>query len=132
MKRVIVACVLAVCALQAHAQTSPGDALLSSLRAKGYVILSQERTWLGRERVVAENSAHRRELVFNPGTGEILRDYAVLIPQGTQTAQTEKPAVTTTKGTTEVVADQPVASMGVTPDISVSDPVVTRDGTVAP
>lgn len=61
----------------AVAQTSPTDQILLILQGKGYAIVTQERTWLGRGRVVAEKDGTRREVVFNPGTGEILRDYAV-------------------------------------------------------
>lgn len=52
--------------------------IASALSEQGYVIVSMERTWLGRLRVLAEDAAMRREMVFNPMTGEILRD--MLIP----------------------------------------------------
>lgn len=66
----------------AVAQTSPTDQILTILQRRGYVIVTQERTWLGRGRVVAEKDGMHREVVFNPGTGEILRDYvsAPIIP----------------------------------------------------
>lgn len=47
------------------------------LEAEGYRIVTQYRTWLGRIYVVAETDDVRREMVFNPATGEVLRDYAV-------------------------------------------------------
>lgn len=53
--------------------------LLASLQAQGYVILEQGYTILGRLRIVAQNDEIRREIVVNPGTGEILRDYAVML-----------------------------------------------------
>lgn len=48
--------------------------IIAELQARGYRIVTHERTWLGRERVIAENDSHRREIVFVPGSGEVLRD----------------------------------------------------------
>lgn len=62
----------------ALAQT-PQDAILSQLQAQGYTTISANRTFLGRVRIVAESEAYRREIVFNPDTGEILRDYWVAL-----------------------------------------------------
>ena len=56
------------------------EQLLASLQAQGYVVLDLGYTFLGRLRVVAENGEIRREIVVNPGTGEILRDYAISLP----------------------------------------------------
>jgi hypothetical protein len=53
------------------------DQMVAALRDQGYDILEMHDTWLGRVRVIAETETIRREIVFNPGTGEILRDYAV-------------------------------------------------------
>ncbi len=53
------------------------DKIIASLEAQGYTIVEHGFTFLGRLRVVAESADYHRELVFNPGTGEILRDYAV-------------------------------------------------------
>ncbi len=53
------------------------DKIIASLEAQGYAIVEHGFTFLGRLRVVAESADYHRELVFNPGTGEILRDYAV-------------------------------------------------------
>ena len=63
---------------RATAQT-PSEQILSILINRGYRILEDERTWLGRQRIIAERDGTRRELVFHPGTGEILRDYSVRI-----------------------------------------------------
>lgn len=62
---------------QSDAILSPADEILSTLLSRGYVIVEDERTWLGRQRVVAVKDDTRREIVFIPGTGEILRDYSV-------------------------------------------------------
>ena len=61
---------------QADSGLSPADEIVSTLRSRGYDIVERERTWLGRERILAEKDGMSRELVFIPGTGEILRDYA--------------------------------------------------------
>ena len=56
---------------------SPSDEILSTLRSRGYEIVENERTWLGRQRIVAMKDGTLREVVFIPATGEILRDYAI-------------------------------------------------------
>ena len=55
--------------------------LVVSLKAQGYVILEDGYTWLGRLRIVAENSQYHREIVVNPETGEVLRDYVVMMAE---------------------------------------------------
>ena len=60
------------------AQTAE-DRILAALHDQGYEILQKQRTFLGRMWLLAENDEVRREIVFNPGTGEILRDYSVLL-----------------------------------------------------
>lgn len=61
---------------------APAEEILATLRERGYRIVLDERTWLGRQRIVAEKNGARREVVFNPGTGEILRDYAFRVEAG--------------------------------------------------
>lgn len=51
------------------------DKLIASLRAQGFEDIETERTWLGRLRIEAENDAFKREIVIDPRTGEILRDF---------------------------------------------------------
>ncbi|MCX7890657.1 MAG: hypothetical protein N2422_13185 [Rhodobacteraceae bacterium] len=51
------------------------DDLVAQLRAQGFTEISVSRTWLGRVRILAEGPDGWREIVFNPRTGEILRDY---------------------------------------------------------
>ena len=102
---------------QTGAGMSPADEILSTLRTRGYAIVEHERTWLGRERVLAEKDGMRRELVFIPGTGEILRDYAARkeTPGG--------PGEATSPGAMgaprSAASDAPAA----TPSDSVGDPV---------
>ena len=65
-------------AVPGMAQTAE-DRILAALHDQGYEILQKQRTLLGRMWLLAENDEVRREIVFNPGTGEILRDYSVLL-----------------------------------------------------
>ena len=55
------------------------ERIAAELRVQGFEIVETNRTWLGRLRILAENAEIRREIVLNPGTGEILRDYSVLL-----------------------------------------------------
>ena len=57
-----------------HAQ-SIQDSIVMQLQEQGYTDIIVNRTLLGRVRVVARNQTYERELVFNPTTGELLRDY---------------------------------------------------------
>ena len=63
-------------AVPAAAQDIRGE-IEAALVAQGYEIVQVGRTWLGRLRVVAQNDEIRREIVVNPTTGEVLRDYSV-------------------------------------------------------
>ncbi|WP_412504337.1 hypothetical protein [Roseovarius sp. SYSU LYC5161] len=65
---------IALSAAPAFAQ-SVEDQVLMQLQAQGFVEITMHRTLLGRLRVVATNERYRRELVINPNTGAILRDY---------------------------------------------------------
>ena len=67
-----VALALVVTAAQAD---SLSDSLTRQLRAQGFTEVEVSRTWLGRLRVEARNDRMHREIVVNPNTGEILRDY---------------------------------------------------------
>ena len=49
--------------------------MIQSLQSQGFSGIEVSRTWLGRTRIVATGSAGRREIVLNPNTGEVLRDY---------------------------------------------------------
>lgn len=55
------------------------DRILANLQAEGYHRVQISRTFLGRVRVVAQGGDYRREIVYNPTTGEILRDFTVNI-----------------------------------------------------
>ncbi len=51
------------------------DSILSQLRDQGFTRIEVSRTLLGRTRLEATSDRLEREMVFNPQTGEILRDY---------------------------------------------------------
>lgn len=69
---------LLAASLPSWAQT-PEEMIIASLEEQGYHVVTRDRTWLGRIWLLVENGEVRREIVFNPGTGEIMRDYAVMI-----------------------------------------------------
>ena len=51
------------------------DRIVRELREDGYREIRIFRTFLGRLRFVGEDSRSRREIIVNPSTGVILRDY---------------------------------------------------------
>lgn len=51
------------------------DAIVNQLKAQGFTNIHIGRTLLGRVRIDATSDKQSREIVFNPRTGEILRDY---------------------------------------------------------
>ncbi len=55
------------------------DRMVASLHEQGYKIVQMDHTWLGRIWILAQNETIRREIVFIPSTGEILRDYSVTL-----------------------------------------------------
>ena len=63
----------------AFAQANTTDVVVAKieeeLRTAGYTNMSQRRTWLGRLRIRAERGEYIREIIINPRTGEVLRDY---------------------------------------------------------
>ncbi|MFY0618734.1 hypothetical protein [Shimia sp.] len=51
------------------------DAIARHLKSQGYTEIEVSRTWLGRMRIEAYKGTMEREIIVNPRTGEILRDY---------------------------------------------------------
>ncbi|NDR59493.1 hypothetical protein [Aliiruegeria sabulilitoris] len=49
--------------------------VVRELQALGYTEITGNQTWLGRYRIVAKAPGQSREIVLNPRTGEVLRDY---------------------------------------------------------
>ena len=76
-RSLLVACLsLASLAGMAQAQTAQ-DRIVQQLRDQGFDEIEVTRTWLGRVRIVAEEDDTLREIILNPSTGHILRDYWV-------------------------------------------------------
>lgn len=74
MRRLILALLLAMLALPVAAGSAT-DTVVKHLQAQGFQNIEVRRTWLGRVRIKAENERLEREIILNPATGEILRDY---------------------------------------------------------
>jgi len=83
------------------------ERLIAGLRDQGYVIGEDGYTFLGRLRIVAESDKYHREIVVNPGTGEVLRDYAV------------------ERDDTGSNSVAPAVSSAVVPEVPGTDPVAT-------
>lgn len=64
----------AICGQSAFAQ-SFADSVVDQLRRQGFSRISVSRTLLGRTQIVAQGKGGRREIILNPRTGEILRDF---------------------------------------------------------
>jgi hypothetical protein len=57
-----------------HAATSE-ETIVNELREQGFTRVEIRRTLLGRTRIIATSPAYEREIVINPASGVILRDY---------------------------------------------------------
>jgi hypothetical protein len=68
------------------AAASHEDEVARALVGQGFEITSQRRTFLGRVRFTAVKGGTRREVVVDPSSGEVLRDYS-------QTSDSSKNAV---------------------------------------
>ncbi|WP_165937708.1 hypothetical protein [Antarcticimicrobium sediminis] len=62
------------------------DAITRQLRQQGYTQITVTRTFLGRARIVATSPDQDREIIVNPRTNEILRDYSESRGAGDATA----------------------------------------------
>ncbi|NBZ88469.1 hypothetical protein [Stagnihabitans tardus] len=131
------ALVLFCLAAPVHAQGNPvEEGLVASLRAQGYDVLEHGYTWLGRLRIVAQNDTLRRELVVNPGTGEVLRDYAERLdlpkPGGTPSQSVASAGGTTTTRTTDggTVPGVAASSVATVPGLTVSGAASGTVGTL--
>ena len=58
------------------------DSILTQLSEQGFHNFTVSKTLLGRVRVTSQSATLKRELVFNPVTGEILRDSWVALSKG--------------------------------------------------
>ena len=75
-------CLLLMLAGPAMGQSSIENSIVSQLRGQGYSNIEVNRTLLGRIRFVADRGNERREIVVNPATGVLMRDYTFRIPSG--------------------------------------------------
>jgi uncharacterized membrane protein YgcG len=73
---------LVLAASSASAQSGVVGSIIDALRTEGYGQIDVSKTLLGRTRIEATGSGKHREIVVNPATGEILRDYWELIADG--------------------------------------------------
>jgi hypothetical protein len=112
MKKAIIAIALWAGLASAVLADSIEETLLANLRAEGYVIIEQGYTFLGRLRVVAVNGTVRREIVINPGTGEILRDYAVLLSRIADQGGAGKSSGSLSGGAAKPASSDPGATAG--------------------
>ncbi len=67
--------VAATCLSALPVLASVSDSIVAQLKAQGFGNIHISRTFLGRTRITAESQKLRREIIVNPRTGEILRDY---------------------------------------------------------
>lgn len=58
------------------------DRIVAQLGRQGFDRITISTTFLGRVRIVAQSATQRREIIFNPRTGEILRDYWAALAEG--------------------------------------------------
>mmetsp|Transcript_57 Transcript_57/g.137 ORF Transcript_57/g.137 Transcript_57/m.137 type:complete len:124 (-) Transcript_57:1393-1764(-) len=76
MSRLIfVGCFLAVANASAARAETRVEAIARHLAEQGYQDMEIGRTFLGRVWIEAEKNGLEREIIVNPRTGEILRDY---------------------------------------------------------
>lgn len=73
-RRKFLAGLVSIIATPALAQDN-ADGIIRQLQQLGFRKFRVSRTWLGRVRIVAEKTGVQREIIVNPRSGEILRDY---------------------------------------------------------
>ena len=76
-RRPLAALALTLSLLPGLAAADLDSRIVAQFEEQGYRLIESGWTFVGRLRIVVENDAIRRELVINPRTGEILRDYSV-------------------------------------------------------
>lgn len=85
LKRLILIALLTFAAAPAVAnETTLRDHYVSVLQDEGYEEIRITRTLLGRLRFVAYSPRYRREIVVNPITGVVMRDYIRLLARSNQ------------------------------------------------
>ncbi len=61
---------------------SYADRIISQLTEQGFTKIVVKKTFLGRIRFIATGPIYQREIVINRNTGEVLRDYTIIIASG--------------------------------------------------
>jgi len=82
IRRQVFCVALVLCAASPLWATDYVDGVVTDLRAAGYDKITVSTTWLGRARIVADSPTFTREVIVDPRTGEILRDYRQAIGAG--------------------------------------------------
>jgi hypothetical protein len=107
------------------------ERLTAGLQDQGYTILEKGYTFLGRLRIVAESDEIHREIVVNPGTGEILRDYAIYLSDIARSAPSGADLTGGSDSSADHTASLPASTVGksrgagktaASPDISTVSP----------
>ncbi len=104
MHKLLMAAILWAGMAQAGLGLTVEERLVTALQDQGYTVLEKGYTFLGRLRIVAESDQIHREIVVNPGTGEILRDYAIylwdMVPPQIQMSSRDSRSDSSRPGTT--------------------------------
>lgn len=75
MKRLLLIILLAIATPSLVSAQTLQDRIIAELQEDGFRQIRISRTWLGRLRYLGTKPGARREIVVNPATGVILRDY---------------------------------------------------------
>ncbi len=74
-RRKFISTCMATLLMGGHAHADIKDVVISQLKQQGFRDIRIGRTFFGRTRILATSPQLRREIIINPRTGEILRDY---------------------------------------------------------
>ena len=75
MLRMLVLVLVSMTLSMTSVQAQSVDSALSQLQDQGYQIISKQKTWLGRTRIVATRDGQVREIVMQTRSGIVLRDF---------------------------------------------------------
>ncbi|MEM9579626.1 MAG: hypothetical protein AAF891_02985 [Pseudomonadota bacterium] len=92
VSRLYLALVLTLAASTPLTAQSVAEDIAAQLRAQGYEQVQMSRTWLGRLRFLATTGLQTREIIVNPRTGEILRDFMETSAEGGSVRILDRPA----------------------------------------
>jgi hypothetical protein len=132
MRTLVMALVLAGGLATPLAANPLTDQVTGALVAQGYQIVQVDRTWLGRVRIVAETPDLRREIVINPNTGEVLRDYSVLLVATSDALRPSENLFDDDNDPARATAATRLEQEGPPPDVSLSATEALTDSVVVP